>query len=229
VRSCAAAISAALAEGYKLQRVELDLPLIGATDLDDWPGGVRQQLQAVTPLLMQLLTEIGARASVPVDRVAIDDADGVVLFQTSTHRVATFPTADTLGEVKQRVQGDARPCVLVNAAWSTGDFGWGPFVNNELLRFAESAAETFSLRRVRIRGQDLRVLRSYPAPYVVYAVGLDGQRDSIEMIGTTPERPAFAELEGFIAKLGMRSIANADVATRLRAELVFNKETLDKY
>ncbi len=36
--------------GVRRQRVELLLPLIGATDLDDWPGGVRQQFKAVLPM-----------------------------------------------------------------------------------------------------------------------------------------------------------------------------------
>ena len=37
-------------DGIKRQRVELLLPLIGATDLDDWPGGIRQQFKAVLPM-----------------------------------------------------------------------------------------------------------------------------------------------------------------------------------
>ena len=36
--------------GVRKQRVELLLPLIGATDLDDWPGGIRQQFKAVLPM-----------------------------------------------------------------------------------------------------------------------------------------------------------------------------------
>ena len=36
--------------GIRRQRIELLLPLIGATDLDDWPGGIRQQFKAVLPM-----------------------------------------------------------------------------------------------------------------------------------------------------------------------------------
>jgi len=36
--------------GIRRQRVELLLPLIGATDLDDWPGGIRQQFKAALPM-----------------------------------------------------------------------------------------------------------------------------------------------------------------------------------
>jgi hypothetical protein len=45
------AIEAAWKDGIKRQRLELLLPLIGATDLDDWPGGIRQQFKAAAPLM----------------------------------------------------------------------------------------------------------------------------------------------------------------------------------
>lgn len=41
--------------GIKRHRVELLLPLIGATDLDDWPGGIRQQFKAVLPMVESML------------------------------------------------------------------------------------------------------------------------------------------------------------------------------
>ncbi len=44
--------------GVSLQRLELELPLIGATDLDDWPGGVRQQFKAAQPLIEALLKSV---------------------------------------------------------------------------------------------------------------------------------------------------------------------------
>ena len=41
------AVKKAVADGKELVSVEFNIPLIGATDLDDWPGGVRQQYQAI--------------------------------------------------------------------------------------------------------------------------------------------------------------------------------------
>ena len=46
VAQAVAAVSRAWEAGVQRQRVELLLPLIGATDLDDWPGGIRQQFKA---------------------------------------------------------------------------------------------------------------------------------------------------------------------------------------
>jgi len=49
------AVKRALKDGVYRQRIELMLPLIGATDLDDWPGGIRQQFKAALPMVEQIL------------------------------------------------------------------------------------------------------------------------------------------------------------------------------
>ena len=49
VEQAAAACRRAWAAGVRRHRVELLLPLIGATDIDDWPGGIQQQFKAAGP------------------------------------------------------------------------------------------------------------------------------------------------------------------------------------
>ena len=219
-------MAAALADGVSLQRVELELPLIGATDLDDWPGGTRQQLKAATPLVLQLMTELAGGVSVRVAQTPIDPAEGVLLFTSSQQRAVTFVTGDTLAEVQAlRGEKDSGLMLLVNAEWKDEDWGWGIFTNTRLKAFADSAVETFSVRRLRIRGQDLRVVRSYPSAWALYAIGLDGERDKIEVIGSTAQRMSYVQAEAALAALGKRSIANADLSTRLRSEYAFNKDS----
>lgn len=58
VNQAVAAIEAAWKAGIKRQRIELLLPLIGATDLDDWPGGIRQQFKAAAPLVEGILKQL---------------------------------------------------------------------------------------------------------------------------------------------------------------------------
>lgn len=55
VAQAIASVEQAWRSGTKLQRLELLLPLIGATDLDDWPGGIRQQFKAAQPLVEKIL------------------------------------------------------------------------------------------------------------------------------------------------------------------------------
>lgn len=54
----AEAIKSAYRAGIKRQCVTLLLPLIGATDLDDWPGGIRQQFKACQPMVEQILRSV---------------------------------------------------------------------------------------------------------------------------------------------------------------------------
>ena len=75
----------------------------------------------------------------------------------------------------------------------------------------------------------MRVMRAYPAQWSVFALGLDGVRDKIEVIGSTPARPTYAEVEAFLLPLAKRSIANADIGTRLRSELAFNQDSLKDF
>ena len=49
VQQAAAACRRAWEAGVRRQRIDLLLPLIGATDLDDWPGGIRQQFKVRAP------------------------------------------------------------------------------------------------------------------------------------------------------------------------------------
>lgn len=45
----------ALADGKNRQILRLSLPLIGATEMDDWPGGDRQRYKACGPMVDSLL------------------------------------------------------------------------------------------------------------------------------------------------------------------------------
>ena len=45
----------ALADGKNRQILKLSLPLIGATEMDDWPGGDRQRYKACGPMVDTLL------------------------------------------------------------------------------------------------------------------------------------------------------------------------------
>jgi hypothetical protein len=104
-----AAAQAAFEAGVTRQRLLLMLPLIGATDLDDWPGGTRQQWTAAKPMVSTILTELarasGGTAAAPIVQKVLDESDAVVQLSTPRHTAVVFPTAETLGEVRACAQG----------------------------------------------------------------------------------------------------------------------------
>ena len=56
VRQAAISIKEASKDGKKRHSVRLLLPIIGATELDDWPGGARQMMEAAAPLVKDVMT-----------------------------------------------------------------------------------------------------------------------------------------------------------------------------
>jgi hypothetical protein len=230
VRSAANAITAALDAGVRRQRIELALPLIGATDLDDWPGGVQQMLFSLEPLLNQLLTLLEGEETALL-RTPLEKSDGVWLFTSKRWRLLTFATADTLDRALELCESegtDLKPLILVNASWKQEDFGWlllpGP---KRLFEFANSFRTTFELKALRIRGQDLRLLTTFPRSHQLYALGIDGAREKTELVQSYESEalPSYAQVEQALSLLGKRSIANADLAERLRAEARFIQDS----
>lgn len=135
--------------GTKRHSIRLLLPIIGATELDDWPGGARQMMEAAAPLMTDLLTLLGKDSSnsnsnnsntdndntnnaVVVQESVIDPVDGVrALFSQATNPIddacaVLLPSADNteiLQTLNQQV-GDKRNLILVNAQWKRkSDFG----------------------------------------------------------------------------------------------------------
>jgi hypothetical protein len=117
-----AAAQAAFDAGVTRQRLLLLLPLIGATDLDDWPGGTRQQWTAAKPMVSAIVSELQRASGAPAAIVqkVLDDGDAVVQLSTPRHTAVVFPTADTLGEVRARVRGSGEAASARHAAARCG-------------------------------------------------------------------------------------------------------------
>ena len=64
--------------------MQLLLPITGATELDDWPGGIAQQLQVAAPYVQELVQQISGQTT---DTRVIDKTDAVAL---CTGKVSTY-------------------------------------------------------------------------------------------------------------------------------------------
>jgi hypothetical protein len=72
--------------------------LIGATDIDDWPGGIRQQFKAAMPMVESILRTVkqleGLRG--PLKSEIWDQGDGFACWKGSNIAAVLFPTAATI-------------------------------------------------------------------------------------------------------------------------------------
>lgn len=88
-------------DGVHRQRLELLLPLIGATDLDDWPGGIRQQFKAAQPMVESLLRSLKQDQALQgsLSSSILDQGDAVGAWIGPKLAAILFPTAETLKQV----------------------------------------------------------------------------------------------------------------------------------
>eukprot|EP00549_Striatella_unipunctata_P001996 CAMPEP_0118711492 /NCGR_PEP_ID=MMETSP0800-20121206/24126_1 /TAXON_ID=210618 ORGANISM="Striatella unipunctata, Strain CCMP2910" /NCGR_SAMPLE_ID=MMETSP0800 /ASSEMBLY_ACC=CAM_ASM_000638 /LENGTH=289 /DNA_ID=CAMNT_0006616109 /DNA_START=75 /DNA_END=941 /DNA_ORIENTATION=- len=188
VRQCREAYNKASADGYKRHTIQLLLPLIGATELDDWPGGAPQMMDAALPLVKNCFSEAQQFQDFVLNN-NVDEVRAVLVQQESSKDDACailLPTADTVVDVQQLDEtqvGPSRNLLLVNPQWKrktdfanknmnplASFFGGGPAkTKEELIEYIESNyIPTYYCSNVIIEGEQLRILRSYPSPWKVY-------------------------------------------------------------
>ncbi|KAF8073061.1 hypothetical protein HT031_000722 [Scenedesmus sp. PABB004] len=222
VSQAAAAVEAAWRAGIKRQRVELLLPLIGATDLDDWPGGIRQQFKAAAPLVEGLLKQLKQIDELrgPLDVQIWDQGDAVGAWFGDKLAAVLFPTADVYEQLKALAERDPAPelLLIVNPQWELqgnlrNDFGWGSR-KDAALALVESFTPTYWLRQSRVAGDDLRVLRAHPGQWQVHLVARDG---SDRLLQSFAEQPTYAQLTETLKALPEAAI-NKSLIDRLRDE-----------
>jgi len=185
VRQASIALQRASLDGKKRHSVRLLLPIIGATELDDWPGGAKQMMDAASPLIRDVLKlslpyneTTKTKSSLDIDEGVIDEADGVrALFSRGDRPVddscaVLLPSADTVGKL-QNLDGQVGPkrnLMLVNAQWRRKtDFGLGLFGGrDEKIGFVEGFEPTFHCSNTMVEGENVRTLRAYPGPWRVF-------------------------------------------------------------
>lgn len=96
----------------------------------------------------------------------LDDADAVVRWQNDRFAAVLFPTADTLGRVREmctKRNDGSRLVLVINPQWQgrgqvISDFGFGK-AKRDAEEFVETFQPTFCLRSLRLLGQVRHSLR----------------------------------------------------------------------
>lgn len=209
VRQAALSLQLAKRDGKTRHDIRLLLPVIGATELDDWPGGARQMMEAASPLVQNLMTlstetsintetneneetENKAPTKVSINESVIDPSDGLrALFcqapKASEDSCALLlPSADNYQLVKKMDQevGQNRNLVMVNSQWRRKtDFGVAFFGGrDEKVSFVETFAPTYYCSNVMVDGDICRVLRMYPGDWRVYLRDMEDPNDPMSSV-----------------------------------------------
>ena len=232
IEQAAGAIEAALSAGCVTQSIELNLPLIGATDLDDWPGGIRQQYAALAPMVSELLRLVNAGVEGTCQQRVIDDGDAVAAISYGSDVVVSFPTAEVLDDLRSIEKQKYRLKIIANPQWNTsgaiiGDFGIGPW-KKRAEDFVAKFEQVYYLKEQRIQGEIVRTLKVYPHQWQVFALAPNAQNDIVaEPLGTFNERPLYDELKKLLeSREG--SVASMNWVERAKREATFNAKSLQQ-
>lgn len=222
--------------GHRRLMLELLLPLIGPSLLDDWPGGIQQQLQAAIPLVESMLKGLVPGGAL-FTRRSIDEEEGVVVWEAESVVLVLFPTAESLPAVQLLANGkEGRTLVLVNPQWQGGqvvsDFGFGR-KRKEAEEFLGSFLTVYSLKRTRIRSTEVTIVKCFPGQWLVYAAddstgssSDSSSSSSSSVIGSSDARPSYREIEAMVVKRDSQSGApNVGFFGRLAKEIEFLKKS----
>lgn len=235
-QQAAQAIEAAWRSGVKRQRVELLLPLIGATDLDDWPGGIRQQFKAAQPMVESILRAVKQAEGLqgPLAANIWDQGDAVGAWTGKNLACVLFPTAATLDRLNKLSTGRDAPelVIIVNPQWETrgnlvSDFGFGQR-KADAEKFIASFQPTYCLKQLRVYGDSVRSLKAFPNKWQVHVVGRGGPSGAAppaELIATQEVQPTYAEIEAMLRDRP-DSMVNKSIFDRIRTEFSFNQDSL---
>jgi hypothetical protein len=179
--------------------MELLLPQSGSDTAEDWPGGIRQQFRAALPMIESLLLRL-KRAEGLEGRITaewVDEGDCVGAWQSEKLAAVVFPTADSLTTVRRiddALSGN-RLMLVINPQWQpqgqiVSDFGFGN-ARRAAERYVASLDEIYYLRRIRVLGDEVRVLRCYPSRWQVHYVRAAGDT---ELISVEHEKPNYQRI-----------------------------------
>ena len=200
VKQCYQATKKAYMAGLRRQRIELVLPLIGATDIDDWPGGIRQQFKAAQPMVQDVLMQLKALPELkgPLDARIVDDADAVGAWQGEKLSLMLFPTAETIGELKKMRDATKELAIIANPQWNDGngnvvsDFGILPWQRAKAVEVASSFEDVYMTKQLRINGDNTRWLYYFGFGWQIFVVR--GPRE-LSLIMTSETKPTYADVE----------------------------------
>mmetsp|Transcript_21078 Transcript_21078/g.66789 ORF Transcript_21078/g.66789 Transcript_21078/m.66789 type:complete len:252 (-) Transcript_21078:83-838(-) len=228
VEQALGAVQRAYDDGARRMSLEMLLPVPFATDLDDWPGGIRQQFKVAAPMVQDLLKGLKQddRRSGPLGSRILDEGDAVGAWEGDKMSAVLFPTGQALKDLKEISSDASKLVMIVNPQWQGGqvvsDFGVGPWrKKNE--EFVDGFEKVYVCKKFRACGEDVRLLRVYPGDWQVMVGDEKGDSTCVALL---KEAPSYPELEA-ILKAREGSVAAMDVLDRLRYEFNFVKDSFN--
>ena len=177
--------------------IEIPLPVTGGTELDDWPGGIKQKFSVLKPMIETSLKQLNFTntGSVTYLNGESGQEDCVAVWQAAGLSVVTFATPECIPELRQLAEREGGVVVVVNP-----QFFLDPLSSKGSKEFVASATTVFELTQLNMRGEALGgalpvrgiISREFPNKFVT-ARRLDG--GGYVLLREWDAKPSRAEME----------------------------------
>ena len=152
LRKAAFSVIAARESGLNLVSVEFPLPVTGGTELDDWPGGIRQKYVTLKPLLQEIM-KILKFSSAAMNKIEFlgdyGEEDAVGVWQDNGYQLCCFPTPDSIPYLlrMQKWSDNSTITVLVNS-----QIFLNAFSKQESKKFLASVTPVYQFATLSMKG-----------------------------------------------------------------------------
>ena len=181
---------------HNLVLVDVPLPVTEGTELDDWPGGIRQKYSVLRPMLAETMRYLNFSAFATEESNFLYEEDSVGIWVDQGVTLISFPTTEQIPSIKERLGWRSQDDIVVLA---NQQFFLDPLSNPESREFLDSAEVVYKLEQLNMRGPAALpcrgvLYRQFPGPYIA-ARRLDGAAGGYVVLAKYTDSPSRKELE----------------------------------
>ena len=109
----------------KICSVEVPIPVTGGTELDDWPGGIKQKFSVLRSMIIEMMKEMNFTTAEMetknfLGQFGEDDAVGIWQCEEMKISIISFPNPDCIKTIKNMQRNENDVIVLVNQQFFSG-------------------------------------------------------------------------------------------------------------
>ena len=164
-------------DATKICGVEVPIPVTGGTELDDWPGGIKQKYSVLRSMIIEMMKEMNFTTAEMetknfLGQFGEDDAVGIWQSEEMKISVISFPNPDCINTIKNMQRNENDVIVLVNQQFFSGqnfneDTALFDFINSKteiVYQYEVQNQRGPGTPPLPIRGL---LYRKYPEDYIV--------------------------------------------------------------
>eukprot|EP01036_Dinobryon_divergens_P029055 gene29055-38107_t len=112
MKEVSACVLLAKRDNIRAVLVEIPLPVTGGTELDDWPGGIKQKYSTLRPMLVETMKSLGFSDTAIAARKYLGggggEEDAVGVWNDDDIFLCCFPTVETIPILKSIIQEETQ-------------------------------------------------------------------------------------------------------------------------